>query len=382
MTQPAHRVWANVRLNAVRHNLSEIRKRLAGAKLMSVLKANAYGHGSVRMAQLMQSEGIDAIGVGDSQEALELRNANITLPILIVGAVIPGEMTHVVSNDIQVNLHNEDMAEALNQAAKAEGKVAEVHLKIDTGMGRLGMPPFSAVPFLHRLHHLKHLRLVGMCTHFSYPFEENPAFTDRQIEQFLLAVEVAERLGYDNLTLHTSASLALFKRDDARFNMARVGIAQWGQLPGATDDLAGVLRPALSLHSKILFLKDVPEGTPIGYNRTWYAAAPTRIATVPIGYNDGYRVSLSNNADVLVRGRRCPVVGRVSMDYLTVDVGHVEGVSVGDTVTLLGRSDAETLGSPAASTESITLHELATRAGSMEYEFLCGLGRRVTRVYV
>jgi alanine racemase len=366
-----HRVWAEIDTSAVRHNLRAVRSRAAGARVMAVLKANAYGHGAVEMARLLAGEAIDAIGVGDSGEALELRDAGIDAQILIVGGIIPGEMPRVVANDIEVNLHTVQMAEELNAEAERQGRRVRVHLKVDTGMGRLGMQPFEAVPFLHNMRRLKALTLVGLCTHFSTPYEDNPAFTTRQIEHFNLAVELAERLGYEGLTLHCSSSLAVWGRDDARFNMVRTGIALWGLLPGGAAEWEAELRVALQLKSRILFLKDVPEGTPVGYNRLYYTPAPTRIATLPLGYNDGYRTSLSNRAYVLVRGIRCPVVGRISMDYTTIDVGHVPEAEVGDEIVLIGHQGDQ----------SISLYDLARWSEAIPYEILCGLGRRVARVY-
>lgn len=361
-----HRVWAEIDTSSVRHNLAAIRNRAGNARVMAVLKANAYGHGAVEMARLLTPE-VDSLGVGDSGEALELRDAGVSAPILIVGGIIPGEMPRVVANDIEVNLQTVQMAEDLNAEAARQKRRVRVHVKIDTGMGRLGMLPFEAVPFLHNMRRLKNLELVGLCTHLSTPYEENPAFTTRQLEHFNLAVELAQRLGYEDLTLHCSSSLAVWGRPDARFNMVRAGIALWGLLPGGEAGWEAELKPALTLKSRVMFLKDVPEGTPIGYNRTYYTPAPTRIATLPVGYNDGYRTSLSNRASVLIRGARCPVVGRVSMDYATVDVGHVPEVAEGDEAVLIG--------------EGISVYDLARWAECIPYEILCGLGRRVARVY-
>jgi alanine racemase len=366
-----HRVWAEINCRAVRDNLRAVRSRADGARVMAVLKANAYGHGAVEMARLLIAEGVDALGVGDSGEALELRDAGMEAPILIVGGIVPGEMPRVVANDIEVNLHTVESALELHAEAERQQRDVRVHLKIDTGMGRLGMQPFEAVPFLHTLKRLPRLKLAGMCTHFSTPYEANPMFTLRQLEHFRLAVEVAERLGYEDLTLHASSSLAVWRHPQARFNMVRTGIALWGLLPGGDPAWGDELKPALELKTRVMFLKDVPEGAPIGYSRTYYTPAPTRIATLPVGYNDGYRTALSNRAHVLVGGVRCPVVGRVSMDYTTVDVGHVPGAGVGDEVTLLGTQGDERL----------TLDEVANWAGVIPYEFLCGLGRRVVREY-
>jgi alanine racemase len=366
-----HRVWAEIDLQAVRDNLSAVRDRVGKARVMAILKANAYGHGAVETARLLEAEGIDAIGVGDSGEALELREAGITAPILIIGGIIPGEMPSVIQNNIEVNLHTVEMAAELNAEAERQGRVVRVHLKVDTGMGRLGMQPFEAVPFLHSMQRLKHLELVGLCTHFSTPYEANPAFTLRQLEHFKLAVEVAERLGYDNLALHTSSSLAVWGYPEARSDIVRTGIALWGLLPGGAPEWHEALKPAMQLKTRVLFLKDVPEGAPVGYNRTYYTPAPTRVATLPVGYNDGYRTAASNRAQVLVRGVRCPVIGRVSMDYTTVDVGHVPDVEVGDEVVLMGTQEDE----------RITLDEVSGWTEAIPYEFLCGLGRRVVREY-
>ncbi|MBV6514799.1 MAG: Alanine racemase 1 [Planctomycetes bacterium] len=371
MSRLPQRVWAEISLDHARHNLKQIRRAAGRRKVMAVLKANAYGHGAAEMARVFVRDGVDALGVGDSGEALELREAGIKAPILIVGAIIEGEMPAVVEQDLEVNLHTVEMAEALNQEAARQGKRVRVHLKIDTGMGRLGMQPFQAVPFLHRMHNLANLELVGMCTHFSYPYEENPSFTLRQLERFNVAVDVARRLGYDNLTLHAASSLALFRRKESLFNMVRPGVALWGLLPGDERGLAKRLKPVLSWKTRIVFLKDVPEGQPIGYNRTYYTPNPTKIATLPVGYNDGYRRALSNKAEVLIRGKRCPVVGLVSMDYTTVDVSAVPQAQVGDVVTLIG-SDGR---------QAISAEGLAADAGVSVYELLCGLGRRVVRVY-
>ncbi|MCC6573393.1 MAG: alanine racemase [Planctomycetes bacterium] len=371
-TPDSHRVWAEVDRAAVKHNLRAIRKAASGARVLAVLKANAYGHGAIEMARLLVSEGVDCLGVGDSGEALELRLAGIKAPILIVGGIVPGEMPAVVERGIEANLHTVSMAEDLNAEAARQKRVARVQLKIDTGMGRLGMQPFDAVPFLHRLRELKNLKLVGLNTHFSYPYEQNPDFTLRQLERFHVAVEVARRLGYGDVLLHASSSLALFRHPEARFNMVRPGVALWGLAPGDDSGIAKKLKPVLSLKTRVLFIKDVPEGQPIGYNRTYYTSTQSRIATMPVGYNDGYRRSLSNKAEVLINGVRCPVVGLVSMDYLTVDVTMAREVAVGDEVILLGGEGDK----------RISMETLSGWAQCSPYEISCGMGRRVARVYV
>jgi len=369
---PRFRVWAEIDCQALRQNIRTLRGHLpAGTKLMAVLKANAYGHGAIACSQVLQSEGVDAIGVGDSQEAIELRTHGVRAPVLILGAVIPGEMPDVIANNIQINLHSLAMAREANDTAKSIGRIADVQLLIDTGMGRLGAQPHEAPAILDAFADLKHLRLRGICTHFSSPGEADPTFTQLQLTRFKGVVDLAIARGHRDLLVHAASHCAMLKFPEAAFKMVRPGLALWGITQAGPHRVNNELRRVLSLKTQVVHVKDVPQGTPIGYSRLWHAPKDTRIATLPIGYNDGFPIALTGKANVLIGGQRCPVVGRVSMDYIMVDVGHLPQCSIGDVVTVIGRDGFE----------EIKVEDVAGALGTIPYEVTCRLGRRVKRVF-
>lgn len=369
---PRFRVWAEIDCAALRHNLRTLRGHLpAGTKVMAVIKANAYGHGAIASAQVLAAEGVDALGVGDSQEAIELRRNGVKTPILILGAVIPGEMADVISNQIQINIHSLAMAEEVNQTAARIGLIADVQLMIDTGMGRLGAQPREADQLLRTLSQMRHVRLRGLCTHFSSPGESDPAFTQLQVSRFNRVVATAHEMGLSGLHIHASSHCALLRFPDAFYNMVRPGLALWGITQSSGHKINSELRRVLSLKTQVIHVKNVAKGTPIGYSRLWNAPVDTRIATLPIGYNDGFPIALTGKASVLIRGIRCPVVGRVSMDYIMVDVGAIPDCSIGEVVTVIGKDGAE----------EIRVEDLAQALGTIPYEVSCRLGRRVRRVF-
>jgi len=362
------RVWAEIDLDALSSNLRRVRFLAgAGKGVMAIVKANAYGHGAVPVAWHLASQGVTSLGVGDSQEAMELRRAGISIPIVILGAVVHGELADVVAHDIAVTVHSKERVRVLAREARRAGRPVSVHLKVDTGMGRLGCAPGVAPDVARLICEQEFLRFEGLCTHFSEAAARSD-FTARQISIF---EEVTRAIRRENLAVpprHGAASATILTRVACHLDVARPGLALYGVAPAESRH---GLEPALRLLSQVIFLKDFPAGTPIGYERTHITARPTRIATLPVGYNDGYPWRLSGKGEVLIRGRRAPVVGRVSMDYLTVDVGHIPGVSVGDEVVLIGESGSERIGAT----------ELAERAGTIPYEILTRLGKRVVRVY-
>lgn len=364
------RVWAEIDLDALSHNLALVRNRAgAGKGVMAIVKANAYGHGAVPVAWHLAALGVHALGVGDSQEAIELRRAGISIPILVLGAIVPGEMASVLAFDISVTVHSAERARVLEHAARRAGRVATVHLKVDTGMGRLGCTPERATEIARLIADSRYLRFAGLCTHFSSVGADQDGFTDLQTSRFDAVTEELRGAGILVPMRHAAASGAILNRIASHLDVVRPGLALYGLSP--LREIQEDLRPVLSLKSQVIFLKDFPAGSPVGYNREYVTPRPTRIATLPVGYNDGYPFRLGGRAQVFVRGRRAPVVGRISMDYLSVDVGAIPGVSVGDEAVLIGRSGQE----------SITAIELAERAGTIPYEILTGLGRRVERVY-
>ena len=369
----AYRVWAEIDLDALAHNLAAIRRRAgAGRRVMLVVKADAYGHGAVAIANHAVRCGIGALGVGTSAEAIELRESGVRVPILVLGTIIDDEAADCLRHSIHVALHSSDRRAMLQELARRMNVRANVHLNVDTGMGRLGVLPHRAVELLREVRSSTHLRLAGVMTHVSAPDGARSASTVEQARSFesVLAAARGERL-LDGASIHMANSASVFTDLRPRYDTVRPGISAYGILP---VDLPGAdeLRPVLSLKSQIVFLKDVPSGTPVGYSSTWVSDRPTRIATLPLGYNDGVPWRVGNRGQVLVRGRRAPIVGRVSMDYTTIDVGRVPGASVGDTVTLIGTQDGETIG----------VEEVAEQAGTIAYEITCSVGKRVQRVCV
>jgi alanine racemase len=356
-----------VDLGALARNLERVRARAGAAEVMLVVKADAYGHGAVPVAWHLLPRGVQMLGVGDSSEALELRASGVTAPIVILGAVVPGEFEDVVRGEIGVTVHSGDRVRALRRLVSGTGMGVGVHLKVDTGMGRLGCHPERALGIGREILRSRGLRLEGLCTHLASAENGRAA---AQIQRFRRVLRGFEREGIVPRWIHAHASGSLLADlASGPFNLVRPGLAVYGLDPSeANRDLEAALR----WMTQIVFLKDHRRGARIGYGGTWRAPRRVRIATLPVGYNDGYRFSFSNRAHVLVRGLSCPVVGRVSMDYVCVDVTGVPGAAVGDPVTLLGGTgDAR-----------VTAHDMARWADTIPYEVLCGIGRRVKRRYL
>lgn len=363
------RVWADVDLDAMRRNFARIVERVSPARVMAVLKADAYGLGAVPVARALEPMAA-MLGVGDSTEAIELRQAGVGLPIVVLGAITGNEIEAVVRCRIATTIHSLDRIRSLAAEARRQGTRAPVHLMVDTGMCRLGAAPPRALELLAAIHAEPSLRLVGTATHYSCA--EDDAFTAHQRGQFLAVLAAARRVGLPTGLAHAANSAALWRDSTSHFDMVRPGLLLHGVDPGAIGARAVGFAPALALRTQVIYLRDVPAGTPVGYERTHVTSRPTRLATIPVGYNDGLPVRASNAARVLIGGRRAPLVGRVSMDYATVDVGHLPQVQVGDAVTLVGRDGAA----------EIALEEAARRAELLPYEYVCGLGKRVRRRYL
>lgn len=367
----AYRAWAEIDLDALEHNLECIRSRAPDpVQTMLVVKADAYGHGAVAIAHHARHCGIDAFGVGASSEALELRKAGVRSRILVLGTIVDEEASAALRHGIEIGLHSSDRRRFLQDLARRLGLVARVHLKIDTGLGRLGVLPNKALELLEEIEASSHLELAGVMTHIAAPDGAHDVRTHEQLAVFDQVLGDARRRRLLKGWIHAANSACVFTGAPL-YDCIRPGISAYGVLPGGLPG-ADELTPVMSLHSQVVFLKDVPQGAAIGYGSTWTADKPTRIATIPCGYNDGLAWRLSNVGEALVRGVRARIVGRVSMDYTCIDVGHIPGVCVGDRVTLVGDQGAE----------RITLEEVATRVGTIPYELTCAVGKRVERIYV
>ncbi len=364
----AKRVWAEINLDALGHNLVCIRKAAgAGVRIMLVVKADAYGHGSVGIAHHAVRSGIGALGVGTSAEALELRHAGIRVPILVLGTVVDEELSDCLGYDIHLGLHTGDRAHTLAELAERMGRIAKVHLNVDTGMGRLGVPPKRALGLLQEVHDNPHLQLAGVMTHLAATDGAHDPFGQLQSAVFDRFLAAARTITQDLGWIHLANSAGIFTGLGNRYDTVRPGLAAYGVLPDSIATQTPLL-PVMGLRSQIVFLKDLAAGTPVGYASTWRATSSTRIATLPIGYADGLPWRSADGGEVLIRGQRAPIVGRVSMDYTTVDVGHIRDLQVGDQVTLIGQDGKE----------RISLSDLAQEAGTIPYEISCSIGRRVS----
>lgn len=367
-----HRAWADIDVDALTRNLTSIRSALfPGTDVMAVVKADAYGHGAINIARVLQDkDGVWGFGVGDSREALELRAAGISSPILILGAIIEDEIGRVLENEISVCVHSTRRIERLDREAQRQTKRLKVHLMVDTGMGRLGVTPERAIDVAAGIAAAPGLDFAGVATHYACTSEPDDPFTAVQLRRFVTLKESLAEAGIAPAIFHASNSSSIFSSLSRHFDLVRPGIFLFGIAPDGKAPAGVDLDPVLSLKTQVVFLKDIPAGTPVGYNRTYTTPRATRIATIPIGYNDGYPFRLSNRGRVLIRGRRAPVVGGVTMDYTMIDIGHIPGVEVGELVTIIGRDGDE----------SITVDEIARMVGTIPYEITCLIGKRVQRI--
>ncbi len=371
--------WAEIDLNHLAANFKRVKQRVGPvARVMAVVKANAYGHGAVACARRLVSEGADWFGVALPEEAIELRSAGITQPVLCLGGFWPGQAAACIQHQLTPVVYRLDMFEALNQAALNAGVVADVHVKVDTGMGRLGIRFDGLSEFVAALERFRNVRIDGIMSHLAAADDAScQPLTRDQIQRFEDAVVVFRDHGYRPTHLHLANSAGVYGHREAWGNMVRPGGVLYGLwrdvLPLTTNKPE--LLPVMSLHTRISLLKWVPPGETIGYGCTFEASRRSLIATLPVGYHDGYMRGLSNRAHVIVRGMYAPVVGRISMDLTLIDVTNVSGVEVDDQVTLLGwdRQNAEL---------KIVAEDLARIVGTLSYEVTCGISERVPRVYI
>jgi alanine racemase len=358
--------WAEVDLGALTRNLRRLRARMpAGVKIMFVVKANAYGHDAVLCAHAAASaRAADWLGVSSVEEGVALRDAGVRLPILILGSLYPFESAlAAAAHDLTPVVASLESARRLSEAAARLRRAINIHVKVDTGMGRIGVRPEAAVPLVRTLKGLPGVRVQGLYTHFACA-DSDAAFTARQLNAFRRVVAALTREGLRPPLVHAANSAGALRYPAARFDLVRPGLAAYGLYEG--------FEPVLTLKSKIVFLKTIPRGSTVSYGASWRAKRPTRVATLPVGYGDGYARALSNRADVLVGGRRCPVVGRVTMDQVMVDVTGARDARVGDDAVLIGRQGRA----------EIPMSELARLCGTISYETATALSSRVPRVQV
>ncbi|MBI5431656.1 MAG: alanine racemase [Planctomycetes bacterium] len=368
----AYRVWSEIDLDALAWNLASIRARIGASRsVMLVVKADAYGHGAIAVAHHALRHGVEAFGVGTSAEALTLRKAGLRARLLVLGTIVEDEAPACLRHGIEIAVHSADRCRRLQALARRMDVRARVHLKIDTGMGRLGVMPARALSLLELIHASPNVELAGVMTHMSAAAGALDPHTQAQMRQFDGVLAAARERGLLRGPVHAANSACIFTGLDPLYDMVRPGISAYGVLPGKLPG-ASELEPVMSLHTQVVFLKDLPAGAPVGYGGTFKAKRATRIAILPLGYHDGVNWRLGNRGAALVRGDRAPIVGRVSMDYTTLDVTDIPQVRVGDRVTLIGRQGEHV----------IRLEDLAKAAKTIAYEISCAVGQRVERVYV
>ena len=369
---PALTNYARVDLDAIIHNVAALKTRLGpNTELWAVVKANAYGHGMIPVARAALDAGATRLAVARITEGMTLRQAGIDAPILVMGAHLPAEAEAAVAHDLITTVNDDAFARALAQQAHDAGKQVQVHVKVDTGMGRFGRLPDELTPFLESLSRYPQLALEGLWTHFATADETDKTFARRQFAMFRYAVFLA-RDKFDIPYLHVANSAAILDMPETHLDAARPGIAIYGLYPSADVSTDVILRPALTLISHIGRVRILPPGASVSYGRTFIADQHTRVALLPIGYGDGVHRLLSNRGQVLIRGQRAPIIGRVCMDNIMVDVSGIAGVQEGDEAVLIGQQGDE----------RITAEEVAAWAQTINYEVTTSLLPRATRVIV
>lgn len=369
--------FAEIDLGALRENYAVIRQTVPSrAAVLAVVKADAYGHGFLEVSRELERQGVDAFGVAFLAEAIQLRKAGIDKPILLLGGVYPGQERKCVGFGISSAVFSLEQLKAFDLAAGKLYRKALVHLKVDTGMGRLGIPYAQTPDLLDALKLMPNVYLEGVLSHFASADELDESgqyFTRQQAERFSWVIDKVRRAGFNPRYLHIANSAGALLNDYPFCNLVRPGIALYGALPSPDFQGRLTLRPVMRLKSRIAMLKWVEPSTTISYGRRFTAEQRTLIASVPVGYADGYPRALTNKGEALVRGRRARVAGTVCMDWVMLDVSDVPGVAVGDEVTLMGEDRQG---------NTVCAEELARLAGTIPYELFCGVSKRVPRIYL
>ncbi len=370
-----NRVYLKIDLDRICANVQEIIKKVGNAtRVMPVVKADAYGHGAIEVTKALSEIGAYGFAVATVGEALALRRAGITKPILILDFVFPNQFETIVRNDIMLTIFQYGIAKSLNEAAEMMGATAHIHIKIDTGMGRIGyIPNDESVEEIRKIAKLPNIEIDGIFTHFACADTADKTSMNKQLAQFKGFVEKLEALGINIPIKHVCNSAAIIDMDGDFLNMVRSGIITYGLYPSEEVNKKSItVKPAMELHSVVINVKTIQKGDTVSYGSTYVAEKPTIIATIPVGYADGYPRQLSNRGSVLIHGKRAKIVGRVCMDQFMVDVTDIPDVETGDTATIFG-GDGD---------KYISVDDIAAGIGTIGYELVCNINSRVTRVYM
>lgn len=365
---------AEIDLKSFQTNFDGVKKKVNdNVKIMGIVKANAYGHGLVEISRALTSFGVDYLGVGFLEEGILLRQQGINIPILVLGGVLGSQIREFLENDLEITVSSLEIAERIEQEVqKNNRRKARVHLKIDTGMERIGVHSETAPQFIERVCRMPHIEVVGIYSHLASSDERDKAFTYYQLDRFNSVLKKMHTMGIEIPLKHIANSGAILDMPETYFTMVRPGIMLYGIYPSKETSESVPLQPILTLKSNIVFIKEVPPNTSISYGRKYFNSKRTRIATIPVGYGDGYSRGLTNKGEVLIHGNRYPIVGVVCMDQVMVDIGFEGNIHVGDEVILIGRSGQN----------EITAWELGEKVGTNAYECLTGIADRVPRVFI
>lgn len=363
-------VWAEINLNAINNNIKVAKASLAGgAKLCAVVKADAYGHGAVRVAQECLAAGADFLAVALLQEGVILRDAGIEAPILVLGSLVPEEAEACVAYDIAHACYDEERLFALNEAAIKLGKKAKIHIKLDTGMHRIGVKIEEAGKFAALAKSLPGIEIEGCFSHFATADEESKAFSDLQFARYQEGVKLIEEAGVTIPIKHIANSAGIAELPQYHMDMARQGISLYGMRPGDFPEIYKDYQPAMIIKAKIAYVKELEEGEPVGYGRTKYCERKTRVATLGLGYADGFNRHLSNKGYCIVCGKKAPILGRICMDQSMIDITDIPEAKLGTEVIVMGGPE-------------LPMEDVAEIAGTISHELCCDINWRVPRVYV
>lgn len=369
------RVWAEVNLDHIAHNMRQIRK-FVGSKceIMAVVKAEGYGHGAIETSKVMLYNGANSLGVATCDEGIKIRENNIFVEVLVLGHTPKERLADVINNDLTQTVFQKEAAVFLSSISSQQKKVAKINIKIDTGMGRLGFKPNKeTVQMVLEISRLPNINVTGVYSHLAMSDTIDKSFTYEQYEKFMYVINMLKNAGVDNFKSHICNSGAIINNKDIYMNVVRPGILLYGLSPSLEVDASILnLKPAMSLKTRVSYLKSLDEGISVGYDRTFITKKKTIVATLPIGYADGYSRSLSNKGYVIVGNGYAPIIGRICMDQMMIDVTHIANVKEGDEVLLIGKKN----------NMEITADKIASLQENISREVLCSIGKRVPRVYI
>ena len=370
------RVCERVDLDAIAYNFQMMKANIKkDVHMIAVIKTDGYGHGAVQIARLLENtDYIWGYATATLEEAVILRKHGIQKPILVLGCIFPDQWEEMIQNEVRMTTYTTDMAKGVSDLAVRLGKDAYIHIKLDTGMSRLGFQiNENSVDAIEEISKMPGLKLEGLFTHFSKADETDKEYTDKQIEKYCYMQEELKKRGVTFEFYHCSNSAGIIDVPKANMDLVRAGISIYGLYPSEEVRKSNVpLKPAMELISHVTYVKTVPAGTPVSYGATYVTDKETRLATIPVGYGDGYPRSLSNKGYVLIHGKKAPICGRICMDQFMVDITDIPDVKFGDKVTLIGKNGEEIL----------PVETLSDLSGRFNYEFVCDLGKRIPREYI